>query len=228
MAAHTKLWYFERFGLIQALNDTQRRHFAGMARMFELKRGSRIYLPGDPGDHVFLLKAGVVKIARDIPDQGEVILTFLYPGDIFGELAVVDGAPRDHMAEAHEDAIICALARDTVLQMIQGAPALGFEITRLIGRRLQRLQSRIEELLCKSAPTRVAHALLDLADSYGIKDADGVLIPLRLSQSDIGRLVGLRRETVNTILQEWRERGLVEAGRRAIRVRDIEGLRRVS
>jgi hypothetical protein len=87
--------------------------------------------------------------------------------------------------------------------MIQSAPALGFEITKLIGRRLQRFQSRIEELLCKSAQARVAPALLDLAERHGIPDADGVLIPLRLSQSDLGRLVGLRRETRSGAITDW-------------------------
>jgi CRP-like cAMP-binding protein len=228
MPAHTKLWYFERFGLIQALSEAQRRQFAGMARMFEVKRGSRIYLPGDPSDQIYLLKAGVIKIARQLPDQGDIILALLHPGDIFGELAVVDDAPRDHLAEAYEDSVICAMNRDTITRMIQAAPELGFQITKLIGRRLRTFESRIEELLCKSAHARVAHALLDLAARHGIADSDGVLIPLRLSQGDLARLVGLRRETVNGILQEWRERGLVEADRRAIRVRDVEGLRSAS
>jgi CRP/FNR family transcriptional regulator len=89
------------------------------------------------------------------------------------------------------------------------------------------LQSRVEELLHRSAPARQAHALLDLAAGHGIADADGVLIPLRLNQTDLGRLVGLRRETVNGILQGWRSEGLVEVDRRAIRLRNIDTLKRV-
>lgn len=227
MARHTKLWYFERFGLTTALSLEQRRQFAGLARMLELKKGSPIYLPGDPSDQVFLLKSGVIKIAHVRQGAAEQILALLHPGDIFGELAVVDDSPRDHLAVAYEDAVICAMNKDTVLRMIRSAPELGFQITKLIGRRVQRFQSQVEALLCKSAPARVAHALADLARQHGVPDADGVLIPLRLSQTDLGRLVGLRRETVNIILQEWRDRGLVEADRRSIRVRDLAALQRV-
>lgn len=86
----------------------------------------------------------------------------------------------------------------------------------------------MEELLCKSAHARVAHALLDLASRHGVTDTDGILISLRLSQGDLGRLVGLSRETVNAILQEWREQHLMEMDRRSIRVRDPERLRHIA
>ncbi len=75
--------------------------------MSEVKRGTPIYLPGDPSDRIFLLKVGVVKILAATGGRQRSILAFLYPGDVFGELAVVDDAPRDHVAEAHEDAVVC-------------------------------------------------------------------------------------------------------------------------
>ncbi len=228
MAAHTSLWYFERFGLLSALTPEQRRQFAGKTRMLEVPRGRTIYLPGDPSDQIFLLKAGVIKIARQTPGEGEHILAFLHPGDIFGELAVVDDAPRDHRAEAYEDSIICAMPRDTLVRTIQGIPEFGFHITKLIGLRLRKLEARVEDLLCKSAQGRVAHAILDLAARHGVPDADGVLIPVRLSQGDLARLVGLRRETVNGILQEWRDHGWVEMDRRALRVRNPQALRAIA
>lgn len=157
-----------------------------------------------------------------------MILALLYPGDIFGELAVVDDAPRDHLAEAYDDCVICAMSRDAVMRLIRQSPAIGFQITKLIGLRLRTLRSRVEELLCKSAHARVAHALLELASRHGVADADGILISLRLSQADLGRLVGLSRETVNAILQEWREQRLIQVDRRSIRLRDPDRLRQVA
>ena len=228
MAAHTKLWYFERFRMLEALSEAQRQHLAQVTRMLDVKRGQRIYLAGDPSDQIYLLKSGVIKIATTTPDHREVILAFLYPGDIFGELAVVDDAPRDHLAEAYDDCVLCAMDRDTVLQVLNDVPAIGFQITKLIGLRLRTFRSRVEELLCKSAHARVAHALLDLAGRHGTPDADGVLIPLRVTQGDLGKLVGLSRETVNAILQEWREQNLVETNRRSIRIRDLRRLQQVA
>lgn len=227
MPRHTKLWYFEHFGLIQALNERQRHQVETMAQMQEVKRGAPIYLTGDPSTRLYILKAGAVKIARRT-SEGEAILALLHPGDVFGELAMIDTGPRDHFAEAYEDSIVCAIDRDLLQQLIRTTPELGFQITKMMGQRVQRFQSRVEELLCKSAHARLAHALLELADGHGVSDTEGVLIPLRLSQTDLGRLVGLRRETINGILQEWREQGLVEADRRAIRLRNSDALKRIS
>jgi CRP/FNR family cyclic AMP-dependent transcriptional regulator len=228
MAAHPKVWYLQRFRLLEAMTPPQMQMVEKMTRMLEVKRGQRIYLRGDPSDQIFLLKVGVVRISTLAADQQETILAFLYPGDIFGELAIVDDAPRDHLATAHEDAVLCSLSRDLLLRMAQETPALGYQITKIMGLRLRRFHTRVEELLCKSAQARIAHTLLDLASDYGVPDNEGVLIPLRLNQADLGNLVGLARETVNMVLQDFKHRGLVEAGRRSIRINDPARLRTVA
>lgn len=228
MAAHSKLWYLQQFRLLDAMSDPQKRMVEKMTRMLEVKRGQRIYMQGDASDQIFLLKVGVVKISTIGSDQQETILAFLYPGDIFGELAMIEEAPRAHIATAHEDVVLCALSRDLLLKMAQETPALGYHITKIMGLRLRRFQTRIEELLCRSAHARIAHTLLDLAGDYGIPDSDGILIPLRLNQADLGNLVGLARETVNIVLQDFKQRGLVDAGRRNIRITDPARLRAVS
>lgn len=226
MAAHPKLWYLQQFRLIDALTDAQKQSVEKMTRMLELKRGQRIYLPGDPSDQIFLVKVGVVKITTGNGDH-DTILALLYPGDIFGELAMIEDAPRDHVAEVIEDTVLCALNRDLLLQLIQQCPALGYRITKLMGLRLRRLSTRVEELLYKSAHARVANTLLDLARDYGVRDDDGVLIPIRLNQADLGNLVGLARETVNIVLQDFRRRGLVETNRFNLRLKDPEKLKGV-
>lgn len=228
MATHSKLWYFEHLRMIDALTTEQRRQLAAVARMFEVKRGQRIYMPGDPAEEVYLLKAGAIKIASRAPDGSENILALLHRGDIFGELALIDEQPRDHLAEAADDSVLCAFERETLARTMRETPEIGFQITKLIGLRLRTFQTRVEELLFKSAPGRLAHVLLDLASEHGVPDAEGVVIPLRLSQSDLAHLVGLRRETVNAILHEWRDQGLVQANRRAIRLRDPERLRQIA
>jgi CRP/FNR family cyclic AMP-dependent transcriptional regulator len=221
------LWYFERFGLLQGLSDDQKRLVGQHARMFHLKRGQPVYMTGDPSEHVYLVKTGAVRIVGKAPEGCEVILALLTPGDIFGELALTDDQPQDHRAEAADDALVCEIPRALLVQVIQEAPAFGLHVTKLLGVRLRTLHTRVEELLGKSAPARLAHTLLELARQHGIEDREGVLIPLRLSQGDLGKLVGLTRETVNVILQAWRDQGLLEMDRRCIRIRDRERLQRV-
>jgi CRP-like cAMP-binding protein len=226
-AQHSKLWYLEKLGLLDNLADEQRRAFVAMTRVFEANRGTCIYLPGDRSDRVYLVKSGVIKIARQTSDHREIVLAYLRAGDIFGERALVDDTPRDHFAEATEDAALYEIAREGLLRLMTDTPQVGLQITKLIGLRLRRLEARVEELLGKSAQARLAQTLLQLAEEHGVDDADGVLIPMRLSQSELGRLVGLRRETVNTILQAWRQRGLVDAARRTIRLRHPDALRHI-
>jgi CRP/FNR family transcriptional regulator, cyclic AMP receptor protein len=225
---HTALWYFERFGLLQGLSEDQKREVEQQTTMLHLKRGQAVYLPGDPNEHVYIVKTGAVKIIGRAPEGCEVILALLTPGDIFGELALTsENEPQNHRAEALEETLLCQVPGATLARMIREAPAFGLQVTKLVGLHVRTLRTRVEELLGKSAPARVAHAVLELARQHGIQDREGVLIPLRLSQGDLGKLVGLTRETVNGILHVWREQGVVEADRHSIRVRDPERLRRV-
>jgi CRP/FNR family transcriptional regulator, cyclic AMP receptor protein len=228
MAVHSKLWYLERFRFLDALTPDQKREVRAMAQLLELRRGQRVYVAGGPSDQIYLLKAGAVRISAPAGDQDDQILALFYPGDIFGELAMVDEAPRSHVATAHEDIVICAFGREVLLRAIQKAPALGYRITKLIGRRLRRLETRVQELLFKSAQARVAHVLLDMARDYGVTDNSGVVIPIRLSQRDLGNLVGLARETVNMVMGDFKRRGLVETTRGNIRINDPSRLRLVS
>ena len=226
-ASRSALWYFERFGLLQGLSDPQKQYVRERSRMFEVKRGQPIYLPGDPSEHVYLVKTGAVKILGTAPEGCDVILAVLTPGDIFGELALAGHDSRDHRAETADDSLLCEIPRDVLVQMLREAPEFGLHLTTLMGKRIQTLHTRVEELLGKSAPARLAHMLLELSGQHGIKDGEGVLIPLRLSQGELGKLVGLTRETVNAILQAWRDQRVVEVDRRRIRLRDPERLKRM-
>lgn len=161
------------------------------------------------------------------PEGTDVILGLLAPGDLFGELAPMGEGQEEQVAQAAVDSVVCTVPRDVFLRMIADAPPFALQVTKLMGLRLRRFSSRVEELLGKSASARLAHTLLDLARQHGIPDGDGVLIPLRLSQGDLGKLVGLTRETVNGILQAWRDQGVVVADRRMIRLRDTARLQRV-
>jgi len=222
--AHTKLWYFERFGLLQGLTASQRQEIEQKTRMIKIRRGDSIYLPGDQSADVFIIKTGSVKILGRSPEGGEVISAVLGPGDVFGELALLETGPQEDSAQAADDTLLCAIPREVLVRFIHDAPAFGFKVTKLIGLRVRTLRTRVEELLGKSASSRLAHALRELGRQHGVQDDQGVLIPLRLSQQDLGKLVGLTRETVNGILHDWRERGLIEMDRRSVRLRDPDRL----
>jgi CRP-like cAMP-binding protein len=221
----TKLWYLKNVNLFHGMSDTQMRMVEERTVMREIRRKEVLYLPGDAGDRIYLLKRGVVKISALTDDGKEIILALLRPGEVFGEEAVLEDAPRDHMAEAYEDALICVIARQDFMGILRAHPEMAFKVTKLVGFRLKTLRNRVEGLLFKGAPARLAQTLLDLARDHGVKDAEGVLLPLKLSQQDLANLIGVTRESVNLALADFRERGLVETDGRSLRVRRPDELR---
>ncbi len=213
-----RLSSLERVGLLAPLTPEQRRRLEAEVRTLQVRRGGRVYGPGEASDELFVVRTGVVKLATTTADAREIILGFVNPDETFGELAAAGDGPRDHRAEAHEEAVVCGIPGEALVDLIRETPEVGFELNRILGTRLRALRTRVGELLCRSAMVRVARALIDLAEAHGIADADGVLVPLRLSQRDLANLAGLSRETVNAVLQNLRARSLVEADRRSIRI----------
>jgi len=225
VAQRTKLWYLKNVNLFHGMSDDEMRLVEQRTVMREIRRKEVLYLPGDAGDRIYLLKRGVVKISTLTDDGKEIILALMRPGEVFGEEAVLEDAPRDHMAEAYEDALICVITRQDFMGILRAHPEMAFKVTKLVGFRLKTLRSRVEGLLFKGAPARLAQTLLDLARDHGVKDAEGVLLPLRLSQQDLANLIGVTRESVNLALADFRSRGLIETEGRALRLLRPDELR---
>ncbi len=224
MAQHSKLWYLTRINIFDGMSPSQMEDVEKRTVMRELKRKEVLYFPGDSGDRIYLLKRGVVKISTISDDGHEVILALLKPGEVFGEEAVVDDDPRDHMAEAYDDALICLISRQDFMDMLRSHPEMALKVTKLIGLRLKTFRTRVEQLLFKGAPARLAQVLLELAKQHGVTDKGGVLLPLKLSQQDLASLIGVTRESVNLALGEFRKTGLVEVEGRHLRLLRPEAL----
>jgi CRP-like cAMP-binding protein len=227
MAQRSKLWYLTNINLFHGMSEEQMRMVEQRTVMREVRRKEVLYLPGDAGDRVYLLKRGVVKISALTGEGREVILALLKKGEVFGEEAVVEDVPRDHMAEAYDDALICIITRKDFMEMMRAYPEMAFKVTKLIGFRLRTFRTRVEQLLFKGAAARLAQTLLALARDHGVPDARGVLLPLKLSQQDLASLIGVTRESVNVALSEFRKQGLVEIEHRSLRVLDLERLQNV-
>ncbi len=224
----SKLWYLSNVNLFRSMTPKEMEDVERRTVMREVRRREVLYLPGDAGDRIYLLKRGVVKISAMLDDGREVILALLSPGQVFGEEEAIEGTPREHMAEAHEDALLCLITRQDFLELLRAHPEMAFSVTKLIGFRLRTFRTRLETLLFKGAPARLAHTLLELARDHGIRDAQGILLPLRLSQQDLANLIGVTRESVNLALSDFRRRGLVEMDRRALRILEPDELARLA
>jgi len=185
--------------------------------------GQAVVRQGEMSACLFLVRAGAIRLAALVPTGREVIVGVLGPGDLFGEAALL-GRPSPVEARAVGRAEVEALP----VAALRANPATAVELLRLTASRLHRTASALEEALAHDVPTRLSRRLCELARRHGVPDGAGVLLPLPLTQEDLGRMVGASRESVNRSLAALASRGLVRTEGRRYVIPDLEALARAS
>ena len=202
----------------RALDDLVK--FTTVAR-FEPHR--EIFSKGDPGDCLYGILAGRVRIFSTSPEGDEILLNILEAGELFGEIALLDGSTRTASAAAMEQADLMSIHRDHFLPYVRANPDLLLGMLTLLCNRLRWSSSMIEDTAFLPLPARLAKRLLVLGEHYRQPDTQVVTVPL--SQHDLGSMVGVSRETTNKQLAIWRSAGIVETAPRTIIIRNSEALR---
>ncbi|MBA3753253.1 MAG: Crp/Fnr family transcriptional regulator [Nitrospira sp.] len=176
-----------------------------------------------------ILKRGRVKIANTSANGKEVTFDILESGEIFGELDVLEDSPRTTSAEALDDALICVIRREDFDRYLAAHPNVTIKLTKLIGLRLRKIQSRVEDLVFRDVPARLAHLLIELSKSDGVKESQGIRLRAQLTHQEMANLIGCSRETVSTTLGQFRDDGLIHMDGRPIVILKLDALaRRVS
>jgi CRP/FNR family cyclic AMP-dependent transcriptional regulator len=222
-----KLWYLKRIKLFAGLSWKEMRHMQRITKMESYDKGAILYLPGDSSDVVYLLKKGRVKISRVHDDGREVLLAILEPGEIFGEVETLNGDYRETLVQAMEKTLVCEIHRDDFNQYLSKYPQVGGRIIKLLGIRLRSVESRIGELVFKSAPARLATVLLRLGDSMGEPEDRGVRLQARLTHQNLASLIGTSRETVSILMSQFAQRGLLLQDQRHILILNKDLLEQV-
>lgn len=221
-----KLWYLKHIRLFDGISPAEMQEMEKITRMEEVKKRQPFYLPGDPSSNVYLLKRGRVKLANTAASGKEVTFDILEPGEVFGELEVLEGLPRETAAEALDDAMICVIRREDFDRYLAMHPNITVKLTKLIGLRLRRIQSRIEDLVFRDVPARLAHLLVELSKSDGAQEPGGIRIKAKLTHQEMANLIGCSRETVSATLGQFRDEGLLQLEGRTITILDLKGLSR--
>ena len=220
-----KNWYLKNCQLFGRLSPEMLQNLESYSRSRKFPRKSPIYLPADASDAVFLLASGRAKICHLTPDGKQSILTFIEPGEIFGELAVYERGERGDHAETTAKSEIVVIPAEVIRQVIAQSPDLAVGITRLVGFRRRRIEQRLKYLLFHSNRERLTHLLLELAEDYGSRGSDGqIQLSVRLSHQDLASIIGSTRESVTVILGQMQAEGLLKLGRRKIAIRELEKL----
>ena len=222
--AQAKYWHLKQVELFAQLAASDVRQIGEHFDTALVEGGERIYQFGDLADRVYILKSGRIKVTRASSAGKEFILYFISPGEIFGELAITGKELRTGTATVLEDAFICTIDRQHFEAFMLRHPEVSLNVSRVIGRRKDRTERRVLDLISKDVRTRLADTLAELATDYGTREERGVRIDLRLTQSDLAQLVGSTRETTSTVFNEFRRAGLLASEGRTIWVLDPEAL----
>lgn len=223
-AAPNKLWFLKNIRLFDGISPSDMQEMEKITRMEEVKKRQPLYLTGDLSRNVYLLKRGRVKIANTAPSGKEVTFDILEPGEVFGELDAMEDAPRSTSAEALDDVLICVIPRKEFDQYLAMHPNVTIKLTKLIGLRIKKIQSRVEDLVFRDVPARLAHLLSELGKTEGVADKQGIRLKVKLTHQEMANLISCSRETVSTTMGQFRDNGLIHMDGRTITILNEKGL----
>ena len=182
-------------------------------------RNSVILFEDDPGDALYVVALGQVKVVLIGEDGREVILSVMGEGEFFGEMALVDDEPRSAHVIAMEDSTLLVLRREDFQGILKQTPGIALALLRELSRRLRRVDEKVGSLVLLDVNGRVAQLLLELADEAGSER-----ITRRLTHHTIAQMIGSSRETVSRTMRDLVEKGYIDVSRREIVIRDRTAL----
>ncbi len=195
---------------------------------FLLARHGIVFREGDPGDQMYLVVAGRIRLSRRAAGDRDWLTAVLGPSDVFGELAVFDPGPRTVTATAKTNTILLAMDRMAMHTWMRERPELGELLLTALARGLQRTEGDVAYLCSASVAARLAVQLLTLADRFGAPKGHTIQVSHGLTQDDIGQLVGSSRETVGKILTDFRRRGWIKVTGKHMTITNAEDLGRLA
>ncbi|MGB3864812.1 MAG: Crp/Fnr family transcriptional regulator [Xanthobacteraceae bacterium] len=198
------------------LGAAELQRISGLCRTQSLAGGEVLFQKGDDGDALFGVRRGQIRIETGASDGARLTLNFLGPGDLFGEVAVLDGQSRTADAAATEPTELFVLRREDFLAHLEREPRVAIRLIELLCQRIRWMSERMEESVLQPLPVRLARRLCALASDFGSE--------VHISQEQLGVFVGAARESVNRQLQQWRKDGILDLQRGRVLLLDMDKL----
>jgi CRP/FNR family transcriptional regulator len=222
-------WCVLGINIFDALSPEDMRELSRYTKGRKYKRGEAIYLPGDPNTTVYFLMKGRVKLVY-LDERGrKFTVAICRPGQPFGELVFSDRRePYRFIAQALEDSELCLIPKDDLVRFAQERPQLALRLTKWVGDQFRELQIKLEDLLFKDVPTRLARLLERLACDEGQHTSEGIEIALKLTHQEIAELIGSTRETTTLLLNQLRRAEVIERRRGRLLITDLQKLQTIT
>jgi CRP/FNR family transcriptional regulator, cyclic AMP receptor protein len=223
--AKRTLWYLKKIPILAELGPEVLARLSERIQLREVRRREVVYLPGDPGNSMFIVNGGRIKISKVTRDGKALTLNYVGPSEVFGETCLIEGGPREEMAEAMENSMITELERNDVEKLLQNHAQLGFQLTRILAQRRRELENKLETLVFRDVTSKLAELLLALAEEYGVEDSRGTMVALKITHQELANLIGSTRETVSLTLSQFKRKRLICTEGRKVIISDAESLR---
>jgi len=195
---------------------------AGLSRPVTLSGDQTLFFKGDEGDALYGVRNGRIRISASDPEGKEIVINIMGPGDIFGEIALLDGRPRTADAMAMVPTELYQIRRADFVRLLEDEPELSTHLIELLCLRLRVTTELLEDSAFLSLPARLAKRLLALSEYSEATDAGERSI--KISQAELGQLMGTSRESINKHLQAWRKEDWINLGRGRVSIVDPEAL----
>lgn len=195
--------------LFQAMGTAELDAMLAVATERRIRRGQVVFQKGDIGSAMMAVLSGRVRISAVNGDGKEITLNVINPGQVFGEIALLDGQPRSADASAIEETMLLVVERRHFMPLLAANQDLVARLLAVLCERVRSTSLALEQIALFDLEARLARLILKLAADYGRATSDGTRIELKLSQRDISNLVAASRESVNKQLGEWRDQGVL-------------------
>jgi CRP/FNR family cyclic AMP-dependent transcriptional regulator len=198
-----------RVPLFESLDSEDRARLAAVSTVRRIAARKRLFRKGEPGRELFVLLRGRAKAAAAARAGRGAVFDFFEPGEVVGEIALLDGGPRTATVTTLSTCDFLVLGRDEFLALLEREPRVAIRLLAACAERLRHTSELVEDVIFLGLPTRLAKKLVHLCQEYGFDTGAGVRINLKLSQREIGELVGATRESVNRQLGHWEAEGVL-------------------
>lgn len=220
-----KLWYLKHCDIFHGLSKPDLDKVGAVAQERTIPKKEIIYSPEDKNEAMFILKKGRVRIFK-LSSEGKMItLAILKDRDIFGAMSLIKGGVSKAYAETLDDSYICAIRQEDFKNLIKEIPDIALGLVEKINQRLKEAEERIEDLVFRDVPGRIASVLLKLAEQFGKDSPAGLKISFKITHQELADMVGTSRETATVILNELKEDEILKIEDKHIIVIDEKALK---
>jgi len=226
MQTENETVYLKQVPLFAGLADEDIGELMSVAKRRTFRSGEVIFHREDPGQVLYVIKEGKVKISLISPDGQEISLVVFGKGECFGEFALLDGLPRSADAVAMEKVECYTLQRSDFHKAIMKNPKIAIQVMEVLSKRLRSTDQMVEDLIFLDVYGRVAKKLLELADTHGTKVENGIRIDVRLTQQELASMVGSSRESVNKVMGYFTDKNFISTDKHKITLHRIADLKR--